>query len=70
MKKTVTQKNLCSVEEGLEVNKKDLLLDINNQCSEVQSVIAQKLHNPDDTELLDVLNEMLVLLNRFLEFGN
>ena len=58
---------MYSVEERrFEVNKQDLLLQINSQCAEIQTVIAKKYHNPEDTELLDVLHELHVLLDNFL----
>jgi hypothetical protein len=53
-------------ERRFEVNKQDLLLQINNQCSAVQTVIAKNCHNPDDTELLDALSELRALLDYFL----
>ena len=52
------------------MNKQDLLLQINNQCTEVQMAIAKKYHNPDDAELIDVLNGLLELLDRFLHEEN
>ena len=52
------------------MNRKDLLLEINNQCAEIQTVIAKKYHNPEDTELLDVLHELHVLLDNFLREEN
>ena len=62
---------MYSVEERrFEVNKQDLLLQINNQCAEIQTVIARKYHNPDDTELLDVLKGLRILLDNFFREEN
>ena len=52
------------------MDKQDLLLQINNHCSMVQVAIAKKCHNPDDTELLDVLSELHVLLDKFIRGEN
>ena len=48
------------------MSKKDLLLEINNQCAETQAAIAKKYHDPDDTELLGVLSGLRALLDEFL----